>query len=298
MKNYSLIGFLLLGTIVLSACDVNVSNLSDEDLTRLSEKAIVCPDAYIRFGTSCCLDQNSNGICDKDESNIPTSDKPSIIEPKPATTTPPKPSVQKPVIPQEPTPTVVNSIPTPSVADTEPTIPNEPKTEQKPSPIGLENYPDFFIEGNTFNGEIITSDKASAEEIIGATDISVSLQYANGGSQLVDIGATKLASEVSDINNKDAILIGTICNNAAIWELMGSPSIQCEEGSDTRVGKAGVGTLDIYYTNSHIQVVVSGYGKSDIRNAAQVLANYQDYENELKGSSVTVRRTNNGFIVE
>ena len=30
---------------------------------------VVCDEPYIRFGDSCCLDENSNSICDSDESN-------------------------------------------------------------------------------------------------------------------------------------------------------------------------------------------------------------------------------------
>ena len=54
--------FLLVFVLVLVAgCEgVDVGKLSDEDLARISEKAVVCNSPYIRFGTSCCLDQNIN----------------------------------------------------------------------------------------------------------------------------------------------------------------------------------------------------------------------------------------------
>ncbi|MEK6880614.1 MAG: hypothetical protein AABY22_13440, partial [Nanoarchaeota archaeon] len=45
--------------------------ISDEDLERLSEKVITCESPYIRYGASCCLDQNQNNICDKDEQKQP-----------------------------------------------------------------------------------------------------------------------------------------------------------------------------------------------------------------------------------
>jgi hypothetical protein len=48
--------------IGISGCD-----LSDEDINRISNNAIVCNDPYMRLGTGCCLDTNNNAICDKDE---------------------------------------------------------------------------------------------------------------------------------------------------------------------------------------------------------------------------------------
>lgn len=37
------------------------------DYEKLGEQAIVCNEPYIRIGASCCLDKDSNSICDKDE---------------------------------------------------------------------------------------------------------------------------------------------------------------------------------------------------------------------------------------
>lgn len=63
-----LLSLFLFSIIFVFGCEnVDLSKVSDEDLERLSEKAIVCPEKYIRFGTSCCLDQNANNICDRDE---------------------------------------------------------------------------------------------------------------------------------------------------------------------------------------------------------------------------------------
>ena len=48
--------------VLLSGC---LNNLTG------GESKIVCNKPYIRVGSSCCLDQNGNGICDKDESSSP-----------------------------------------------------------------------------------------------------------------------------------------------------------------------------------------------------------------------------------
>ena len=67
-----ILGLILISiTLILVGCEnVDLSKVSDKDLERLSEQAIKCEKPYIRFGTSCCLDQNDNKICDKDEKTI------------------------------------------------------------------------------------------------------------------------------------------------------------------------------------------------------------------------------------
>jgi hypothetical protein len=68
MKKLILLSLLLMSLIFLSACDgIDISNLSDEDLERISNKAIVCNSPYIRFEMGCCLDNDNNSVCDKDE---------------------------------------------------------------------------------------------------------------------------------------------------------------------------------------------------------------------------------------
>ena len=63
-------GILIIIILVLSGCSkLDISNLSDEDLARLSDNLIECNAPYIRYGVDCCLDQNSNSICDNDENN-------------------------------------------------------------------------------------------------------------------------------------------------------------------------------------------------------------------------------------
>jgi hypothetical protein len=62
---------MLLGMIILSGCsEIDLSGVSDEDLERISNKAIVCEEPYMRFGTGCCLDTNNNNICDNDENEV------------------------------------------------------------------------------------------------------------------------------------------------------------------------------------------------------------------------------------
>lgn len=53
MVNYKLmVGLIAIFSIVLSSC---------------TSQEVTCNSPYFKVGTSCCLDQNSNNICDKDE---------------------------------------------------------------------------------------------------------------------------------------------------------------------------------------------------------------------------------------
>jgi hypothetical protein len=62
--------YILLVLLFLTGCaGIDVSKVSDEDLERISDKVIVCESPYLRVGTGCCLDVNSNNICDSDESH-------------------------------------------------------------------------------------------------------------------------------------------------------------------------------------------------------------------------------------
>ncbi|MFH1637298.1 MAG: hypothetical protein ABIB71_02630 [Candidatus Woesearchaeota archaeon] len=68
MKKNMILGLALLSLLILTACSgIDVSKMSDEEMARIAEQAIRCDSPYIRVGTDCCLDQNSNRICDKDE---------------------------------------------------------------------------------------------------------------------------------------------------------------------------------------------------------------------------------------
>lgn len=59
---------ILILIFALTACEnIDVSKISDQDLQRIADKAIVCNTPYMRFGQGCCLDQNNNSICDQDE---------------------------------------------------------------------------------------------------------------------------------------------------------------------------------------------------------------------------------------
>ncbi len=67
MKNLLLVAVLLTGVFLIGCDEIDVSSLSDDDLERIADTAIVCERPYMRFGMDCCLDQDDNAICDVDE---------------------------------------------------------------------------------------------------------------------------------------------------------------------------------------------------------------------------------------
>ncbi|MCH8067511.1 MAG: hypothetical protein IIC69_02915, partial [Nanoarchaeota archaeon] len=131
----------------------------------------------------------------------------------------------------------------------------------------------------------ITASGVSVTETAGTTTGAVSIQR-------IDVGATKLASEVPDINAVNSILVGGPCANAASSTVMGDPAV-CTEGFTP-----GVGKIQIFDVGSgNVAMLVAGFSAADTRNAAAVVANYQDYADTLKGEAVEVTRVNNVLTV-
>ena len=110
--------------------------------------------------------------------------------------------------------------------------------------------------------------------------------------QRIEVGAAKLASEVSDIKAQNSILIGGSCANAATATVLGNP-VDCTAGFEP-----GVGRIELFeHTNGNVAMLVAGYSAVDTRNAAAVVANYKDYVAQLKGTKVSVKKVNNQLTV-
>ncbi|MBI3035225.1 hypothetical protein HYY71_02790 [Candidatus Woesearchaeota archaeon] len=131
----------------------------------------------------------------------------------------------------------------------------------------------------------ITTKGASFSEVGASTTEAVTVQR-------IQVGAAKLASEVSDVNAQNAILVGGPCANAAAATVMGNPA-DCTAGFTP-----GEGMIQLWeHTNGNVAMLVAGYGAVDTRNAAAVVANYGDYKANLKGAKVTVKKVNNQLTV-
>jgi len=97
----------------------------------------------------------------------------------------------------------------------------------------------------------------------------------------IEVGATKLASEVADIKAVNAIIVGGPVANAAAMEIMGSPADPYAIG----IGP-GEALIKLYENDGNVAMLVAGYGAADTRAAAKVIANHGDYAADLKGTAL------------
>lgn len=71
MNKKIIFGLFIVSIMVLVGCEeIDLSKVSEEDIGKISEKLIVCNEPYMRYASGCCLDQNDNKICDKDEKGV------------------------------------------------------------------------------------------------------------------------------------------------------------------------------------------------------------------------------------
>ena len=148
------------------------------------------------------------------------------------------------------------------------------------------DYPQFQRDALVYvigKGATVTSSSSNQAAAGGGNAVTV---------QRIEVGAAKLASEVSDVKAQNAILVGGPCANAAAATVMGNPS-DCTAGFTP-----GEGKLKLWqHTNGNVAMLVAGYSAIDTRNAAQVVANYGDYKSQMKGMEVTVKKVNNVLTV-
>ncbi len=102
--------------------------------------------------------------------------------------------------------------------------------------------------------------------------------------QKIDVGAVKLASEVTSSAGSNLILVGGPCANSVARQVMGVTQANCAEGFE-----AGKAMIKLYeHAPGKVAMVVAGFNAVDTRRAAQVVANYKDYTTSLNGAEVEV----------
>lgn len=110
--------------------------------------------------------------------------------------------------------------------------------------------------------------------------------------QKIEVGAARLASEVSDPKGQNLILVGGPCANAVTASILGNP-IDCTVGFEP-----GTGRIELFeHAPGKVAMLVAGYDGIDTRNAATVVADYKKYNGLLMGEKVIVRKVNNQVIV-
>ncbi len=178
----------------------------------------------------------------------------------------------------------------------------------------LAHYPRMFIDGDMVDTIIVVGETAPTSDMLAAIDISASLQqYADdnkpepptatssGGegagstvtttdsSKVVSAGVSKievlpqgmnvLDTEVKTIN-QNMVTVGSPCSNTVTHRLMSQPN-DCTGGTSK-----GVGKIKLYTRGNHVQLVVTGYSDEEIKMAAKVLSDFDEYD--LSGDEVCV----------
>lgn len=151
--------------------------------------------------------------------------------------------------------------------------------------VTLADYPKpMFIDSQgKFNGIIIIGDYSAVEDIVGAISILGSLQRSAVKSITtnsvrvetpvpIPSSAVKLASEVEDISENNAIIVGGPCINPSASWLLNYPQ-PCYEGFKTGTGYIRF----IEHPNGRNYMLVAGRSAIDTRRAAHVVSNYEDF---------------------
>jgi hypothetical protein len=116
-------------------------------------------------------------------------------------------------------------------------------------------YPDQQVTGAFF---VVGSDTTSSVSGGGATTQTI---------HKINVGATKLASTVSDVSAQNLIVVGGPCVNTVAAELMGNPS-PCSK--DFAAGKAMIKMYEA--TTGKVAMLVAGYEAQDTTRATKVVA--------------------------
>ena len=169
--------------------------------------------------------------------------------------------------------------------------------------VDLSNYPEPFVTNSIFDASLVVGDNAKPNDIIGVTDIAMSLQYdmqkkktivRQGCGEYevnelvrVGVGATKLASKLKGKEKtENLIIVGGACANSVAAFLYGYPE-DCTQGYE--YGKAKIKLFD--HKNGKYALLVAGLTEEDTRAAAQVVANYKEYKDAFVGDELLVTDT-------
>src|SRR3989338_5054501 len=111
----------------------------------------------------------------------------------------------------------------------------------------------------------------------------------------IDVGATKLASQVADAKAQNTILVGGPCANAATATVVGKPFVGGEADATCADGySAGNAVIQLFeHANGKVALLVSGSQAADTRAAAQVVAQYSSdkFKAAFKGTKLEVSDT-------
>jgi len=136
--------------------------------------------------------------------------------------------------------------------------------------IELSDWPDFFVSNNKFSAKYVVGEESPSMDVVSATIISTSL--AQFESLTTEVGTSKIDSEISDIRDHDAIVIGNPCENSAALQLLGNPNPCYKDLAGS------VGYIKVFEHGSKVQILITGLNEKDRRAAAKFLA-----DNKISG---------------
>ncbi|HLF54481.1 MAG TPA: hypothetical protein VI612_02065 [Candidatus Nanoarchaeia archaeon] len=128
----------------------------------------------------------------------------------------------------------------------------------------ISDYPTFFVENGKFQAIYVVGEESPSLDVVSATVISTALaKYPN---VTTDIGTARLDIEIADITKKDAIVIGSPCENKAAAQLEGNPE-PCYKDLG---GSAGY--IKLFEKGGNVQLLITGFTAEDRHAAAKFLA--------------------------
>ncbi|MBI3032912.1 hypothetical protein HYY69_05530 [Candidatus Woesearchaeota archaeon] len=102
--------------------------------------------------------------------------------------------------------------------------------------------------------------------------------------QLISVDQVKLDKEVTSVTDKNMVSIGGPCANSVTAALMSNPE-SCETALGVEVGQA---LVKLYENGEFVSMVVAGQTAQDTRDAGEVLYNWKNNKNLLKGMEVVL----------
>ncbi len=103
----------------------------------------------------------------------------------------------------------------------------------------------------------------------------------------INVGAARLASEITSVEADNLIVVGGPCANKVAATVMGQSGDQCAAGFTE--GKAMVKLYE--QSTGKVAMLVAGYSAADTRRATNVVADYAKYKSSMKGTEVVVSGT-------
>jgi len=137
----------------------------------------------------------------------------------------------------------------------------------------ISDYPSFYAKDSTFNAIYVVGEESPSLDVVSATLISSNLAKYN---LTTEVGTSRLDTEIGNVSRKNAIVIGSPCENRAAAQLEGHPK-PCHAGLG-----GSVGYIKLFEQGAKTQVLITGLTAEDRHEAANYLA-----EKDLSSLKVT-----------